>query len=200
MSAAIQRLLAVSYMVKKMKHSLALDPIVVGLIALAAIPTKWEYLIPIICTSYELEDLTIGTVCDQVVTQYENEVNHGGHKQLCKQTNPANAHKISAVKWKCGNPRFSQQDCSQQLQAGPSNPNQQQSNRQCSGRGSRHGGKSKGKGKAAFTCRLHHSFCCTSLHSGCGTPTSIFLYHHLFWAIRLYDVADCLSVAIHNMG
>ena len=99
-SAAIQRLLVVSYTVGKVKRNLALDPVVVGLIALATVPSKWENLIPIICSSYELEDIIIGTVRDQVVTQYENEINHGGHKQLGKQGNPANAHKLSAVKWK----------------------------------------------------------------------------------------------------
>ena len=127
-TAVIQRLGAVSYMVNKTQQNLSLDPIVVRLIALAVVPTKWEHLIPIICTSYELEDITIGIVHDQVVTQYENEVNHGGHKQPGKQANPANAHKLSAVKWKHSNPCFSQQEHQQQLQAGPSNPNQQQSN------------------------------------------------------------------------
>ena len=126
--AAIQRLSAVSYTVGKITRNLALDPVVVGLIALAAVPAKWENLIPIICSSYELEDIVIGTIREQVVTQYENEVNHGGHKQSGKQANPANAHKLSAVKRKRSNPRFSQQERQQQPQAGPSNPNQQQSN------------------------------------------------------------------------
>ena len=126
--AAIQRLSAVSYTVGKTTRNLALDPVVVGLIALAAVPAKCENLIPIICSSYELEDIVIGTIREQVVTQYENEVNRGGHKQSGKQANPANAHKLSAVKRKRGNPRFSQQECQQQPQAGPSNPNQQQSN------------------------------------------------------------------------
>ena len=127
-TAAIQRLSAVSYMVGKTQRNLGLDPVVVRLIALAAIPAKWENLIPIICSNYELEDVTNSTVCQQVITQYENEVNCGGHKQPGKQVNPANAHKLSAVKQKCSNPRFSQQEHQQQLQAGPSNPNQQQSN------------------------------------------------------------------------
>ena len=147
MSAAIQRLSAVSYTVNKRKKSLAIDLIVAELIALPAIPMKWENSIPIICSSYELEDITISTVCEQVVTQYENKVNCGGHKQPGKQANPANAHKLSAVKWKHSNPRFSQQECQQQLQASPSNPNQQQSNRQRSGRGSGCSRKLKGKGK-----------------------------------------------------
>ena len=127
-TAAVQRLSVVSYMVGKTTQNLELDPVVVGLIALAAIPAKWENLIPIICSNYELEDVTIGTVREQVVTQYENEVNRGGHKQPGKQANPANAHKLLAVKRKCSNPRFSQQEQEQQPQAGPSNPNQQQSN------------------------------------------------------------------------
>ena len=147
MSAAIQRLSAVSYTIGKTQRSLALDPVIVGLIALATIPPKWENLIPIICSSYKLEDITWRNVCDQIVTQYENEVNCGGHKQTGKQVNPANAHKLSAVKQKRSNPCFSQQECQQQPQASSSNPNQQQSNRQCGGRGSGCCRKSKGKGK-----------------------------------------------------
>ena len=146
-TAAIQRLLAVSYTVGKTQWNLDLDPVVVRFIALAAVPVKWENLIPIICSNYELEDITISTVCEQVITQYENEVNRSGHKQLGKQANPTNAHKLSAVKRKRGNPCFSQQERQQQPQAGPSNHNQQQSNQQCGGRGSGHGGKLKGKGK-----------------------------------------------------
>ena len=69
MSAAIQRLLVVYYMVNKKQKLLALDPIIVRLIALAAILAKWEQLVPIICTSFELHDMTIETVRDQVVTQ-----------------------------------------------------------------------------------------------------------------------------------
>ena len=81
-SAALQRLGTVFYTSGKTMRNLTIDPVVVGLIALAAVPTKWEHLIPIICTSYELDDITIGTVRDQVITQYENEVNRSGHKQL----------------------------------------------------------------------------------------------------------------------
>ena len=70
------------------------------------------------------------------------ETNKGQHKSASSH---AAANKLSAVKWKHGNPRFAQQD-RLQSQAGPSNPNQQQ-HRQHGSRGSGCGGKDKGKGK-----------------------------------------------------
>ena len=77
-----------------------------------------------------------------MISQYETETNKGQHKAAA----PANANKLSTVKRKRSNPRFAQQDCSQQPQAGPSNPNQQQQ-RQRGSRSSGCGGKAKGKGK-----------------------------------------------------
>ena len=120
---------------------LTINPVLQGLIAMAAIPTKWEHHVSIICSGNDLAELDIETVRDAIITQYENEMNRGGHKGA------HNAQKLSAVKRKRSNPRFSQQERQQQPQAGPSNPNQQQSNRQCSSRGNKgHGGKpNKGK-------------------------------------------------------
>ena len=123
------------------KGSLRLPEILEGLIVLAAIPHKWEHLIPIITTTNAIDDVTFVEVRQTVISQYETETNKGQHKAAI----PANANKLSAVKRKHGNPRFAQQDCSQQPQAGPSNPNQQQQ-RQHGSRGSGCGG-AKGKGK-----------------------------------------------------
>ena len=89
-----------------------------------------------------IDNVTFVEVRQTVISQYEMETNKGQHKAAA----PANANKLSAVKWKCGNPCFAQQDCSQQQQAGPSNPNQQQ-HRQCGSRGSGCSRKAKGKGK-----------------------------------------------------
>ena len=102
-------------------------------------------LVPIITNNTAIGDLSMLKIRNAIIAQYETETNKGQHKQA---TNPANANRLSAVKWKRGNPRFSQQDRSQQPQAGPSNPNQQQSHRQCGSRGNAgHGGKASGKGK-----------------------------------------------------
>ena len=115
---------------------LTINTVLQGLIAMAAIPPKWENLVSILCANNELAELDIDTVREAVVTQYENETNRGGHKGA------QNAQKLSAVKQKRGNPRFSQQERPQQPQARPSNPNQQQSFRQRGSRGNKgRGGK-----------------------------------------------------------
>ena len=120
---------------------LTINTVLQGLIAMAAIPPKWENLVSIICANNNLAELDIETVRDTIITQYENEMNCGGHKGA------QNAQKLSAIKWKRGNPHFSQQECQQQPQVGPSNPNQQQSFRQRSSRGNkgRSGKLNKGK-------------------------------------------------------
>ena len=124
------------------KGSLQLPEILEGLIALAFIPHKWEHLVPIITTTNAIDNMTFAEVRQTVISQYETETNKGQHKAAA----PANANKLSAVKQKHSNPCFTQQDHSQQPQAGPSNPNQQQQ-RQCGSRGSGCGGKAKGKSK-----------------------------------------------------
>jgi transposase InsO family protein len=119
-----------------------------ALIAMAAIPLKWENLIPIIQNGYEIEDVTFGDIRDIVVTQFENETNHGAHLKNKKEqhANKLAADKLSAVKHKCNNPHFKKQSGSQQQDADSSPPNQQQHKQ----RGARAGGhgKAKGKGKA----------------------------------------------------
>ena len=138
LSAAIGCLKATS--IKGQSEVLTLHDTFQGLIALAALPSKWEHLVPIIITTTDIEDVTLAEVRSSTIAQYETETNKGQHKPASSH---ATANKLSAVKRKCGNPRFAQQDRSQ-VQAGPSNSNQQQ-HRQHGSRGSRHGGKGKGK-------------------------------------------------------
>ena len=121
--------------------NLTINPVLQGLIVMAAIPPKWEHHVSIICANNDLVELDIETVQDAIVTQYENETNRGGHKGA------HNAQKLSAVKQKRGNPHFSQQEHPQQPQAGPSNPNQQQSFRQRGSRGNKGCGGKPNKGK-----------------------------------------------------
>ena len=113
-----------------------------GLITLAALPSKWEHLVPIIITTTDIEDVTLVEVRSSAIAQYKTETNKGQHKSASSH---AATNKLSAVKQKCSNPRFAQQD-RLQMQAGPSTSNQQQ-HRQRGSRGPGHGGKDKGKGK-----------------------------------------------------
>ena len=86
------------------------------------------------------DDLDLDDVRITVISQYETETNRGQHKGA------HNANKLTAVKRKHGNPRFSQQDCSQQPQASPSTPNQQQ-HKQHGSRGNKGRGGKPGPGK-----------------------------------------------------
>ena len=122
---------------------LHLPPLLEAMIALSALPSKWETITAIITNNTAMEDLILMEVCNAVILQYETETNRGQHKPTA---NLANANKLSAVKWKHSNPHFAQQDHLQQLQTSPSNPNQQQ-HRQHGSRGTGHGRKAKGKGK-----------------------------------------------------
>jgi len=109
-----------------------------AMIALAALPQKWEHLIPIITNKYELSKLEMKHVRETVQAQWETETNRGQHKAN------HSANKLSAVKRKRGDPRFSQQDNQQQRQGGSSGGSGQQQHSQ---RGQRGKGKGKGKGK-----------------------------------------------------
>ena len=140
LSVALGRLK--STRIKGRSEVLTLHDTLQGLVALAALPNKWEHLVPIVITTNDIEDVTLAEVRSSVIAQYETETNKGQHKSASSH---ATANKLSAVKWKHGNPHFAQQDCSQ-TQAGPSTSNQQQ-HRQRGSRGSRCGGKDKGKGK-----------------------------------------------------
>jgi len=141
MAAAFACLGAVTVGTGANQTTLAIKPQLQALIALSALPAKWENLIPIICAGVAIADLKLDDVASQVIGQFETETNHRQHKAA------QSAQKISTVKCKCGDPCFTKQGNQQQCQQQPSTPgpsNQQQPHRQRGGRGSR---KGKGKGK-----------------------------------------------------
>src|SRR6202453_3255008 len=142
MAAAFARLDQVTISSNSAKP-VQIQPQLQALIALTALPSKWEMLIPIIVSGKSLEDISLYDVRETVVSQFLTETNQGKHKA------PQNANKLSAVKRKQGNPRFSKQESST-----GNTPNQQQHQQ----RGARGGGgkpKDKGKGKAKPKSHSH---------------------------------------------
>src|SRR6266702_868579 len=145
MAAAFARLGAVTVGTGANQTTLAINLQLQALIALSALPVKWENLIPIICAGVAIANLKLDDVASQVIGQFETETNHGQHKAAQAAQS---VQKISAVKRKHSDPHFTKQGNQQQRQqqpnasSGPSN--QQQPNRQRGGHGSR---KGKGKGK-----------------------------------------------------
>jgi len=82
-----------------------------AMIALAALPQKWEMLITIITGDVEMSRLCLSDVCDTVITQFQvDSVHHGSNKH--------NANKISVVKCKRGDPNWHNQQGSNQQQQG----------------------------------------------------------------------------------
>ncbi len=141
MAATFAHLGAVTVGTGPNQTTLAITPQLKALIALSALPAKWENLIPIICAGVAIANLKLDDVASQVIGQFETETNRGQHKAA------QSAQKISAVKQKRGDPRFTKQGNQQQRQQPSSTPspsNQQQPHRQHGGCGSR---KGKGKGK-----------------------------------------------------
>src|SRR6266702_4173464 len=141
MAATFARLGAVTVDTGANQTTLAITPQLQALIALSTLPAKWENLIPIICAGVAIADLKLDDVASQVIGQFETETNHGQHKAA------QSVQKISTVKRKCGDPRFTKQGNQQQHQQPSSTPspsNQQQPHRQCCGCGS---GKGKGTRK-----------------------------------------------------
>jgi transposase InsO family protein len=133
-------------------RKLHVPDVIQALIAMAAIPNKWEYLIPILCQNIEIDDLEIADIKDILVTQFENETNRGAHKGNKKEQH---ANKLSNVKRKRDNdPRFKKQSGSQQ-QAADSPPTNQQPHKQRGARAGARGGKAKGKGKASQAGHSH---------------------------------------------
>jgi hypothetical protein len=74
---------------------IAIPPQLQAMIALAALPQKWEMLISVVTGDNPLEDLILSDVCTVVIMQYQADSVHHGPKQH-------NANKISTVKRKCG--------------------------------------------------------------------------------------------------
>src|SRR3984885_5518671 len=124
-----------------------------ALIALAALPPKWETQIAIITSSIGLEELDLNDVRDAIVAQYETETNRGQHKQA------QNAQKISAIKHKRkrGNPSFNQQENQQQRRPSQSSPNSSGNQQQPRQRGTRGSGRGKAKGKGKQRDQPAHS-------------------------------------------
>ncbi len=152
MAAAFARLGAVTVGTGANQTTLAITPQLQALIALSALPAKWENLIPIICAGVAIADLKLDDVASQVIGQFETETNRGQHKAAQAAQS---AQKISTVKRKHSDPRFTKQGNQQQHQQQPSNPgpsNQQQPHRQRGGHGS---GKGKGKGKQRDSAPQH---------------------------------------------
>ena len=99
----------------------AIPPQLQAMIALAALPQKWEMLISVVTGDNPLEDLILSDVRTAVITQFQADSVRYGSKQH-------NANKISVVKRKCGDPNWhNQQGSSQQQQQ---NQQQQGSNGQ----------------------------------------------------------------------
>jgi hypothetical protein len=69
------------------------------MIALAALPQKWEMLISIVTGDIEMSNLDLGKVCDAIITQFQVD-------SVCHGSNEHNTNKISAVKRKRGNPNW----------------------------------------------------------------------------------------------
>src|ERR1700761_9231293 len=106
------------------EHTLALSTELQALIALAALPPKWETLVAVIIQNYDLDDILLRNVCESVCAHYETETNRGQHKGA------QNANKISAIKRKRGNPDFHKQENQQQRQQPSSSSSKQSGNQQ----------------------------------------------------------------------
>src|SRR6266404_3319653 len=136
MAAAFQRLSHVAIGTAPNVTHLLFPSQMQAMVALAALPFKWEHLIHIIINNYEMEALTFDVVKDAIINQWDTETNCGGHK------GSHNAQKLSAVKHKRGDPRFNQQQGSSQQRTDDSG-----SQRYNNQHGQRGKGKGKGKGK-----------------------------------------------------
>src|SRR6266581_9173140 len=156
MAATFAHLGAVTVGTGPNQTTLAITPQLKALIALSALPAKWENLIPIICAGVAIANLKLDDVSSQVIGRFETETNRGQHKAAQAAQS---AQKISAVKRKRGDPHFTKQGNQQQHQQQPSTSsgpsNQQQPHRQRGGRGS---GKGKGKGKQRDGAPQHSHF------------------------------------------
>ena len=109
-----------------------------AMIALAALPQKWEMLISVITGNIEMLDLDLSKVHTAVITQYQvDSVRHSSNKH--------NANKISVVKRKYGNPNWCNQQGSNQQQQGHD------------GQAKHKRGKHAGKGKAKQADQSQHS-------------------------------------------
>ncbi|KAH8990070.1 hypothetical protein EDB92DRAFT_1946751 [Lactarius akahatsu] len=127
--------------------TLAICPQLQALIAMSALPQKWEHLIPVMCNNLALADLQCHDPLIMPSAKFRD-ILGSAHKAT------HNAQKLSAIKRKRNDPRFSKQGSSLQQPRAPGPSNQQQPFRQCGGCGSGRG-KAKGKGKAPARAPQH---------------------------------------------
>ena len=93
------------------QHNLKIQEDLQALIALAALPPKWETMIALIMQNFDLADISLKAVCKAIINHYETEANRGQHK------GSQHANKISAIKCKHSNPDFNKQDNQPQHQS-----------------------------------------------------------------------------------
>ena len=109
-----------------------------AMMLLAALPQKWEMLVSIVTQQRNLNSIKFVDVRDAVLTQFQSESMRGNRGQCNKGQNQGQqANKLSAVKRKCDNPNFS----NQQQGEGSQRQNQQNGNRPKR----QHGQRGKGK-------------------------------------------------------
>ena len=108
LAAAFGRLAHVTIGTGADQHTLEVKDKLQALIALAALPPKWETMVALITQNFELADITLKAVREAIINQYETETNQGQHK------GNQSANKISTVKRKRGNPDFNKQENQQQ--------------------------------------------------------------------------------------
>ena len=88
-------------------NGVAIPEIIQAMLLLSALPPKWEMLVSILCTNHQISSLQLKHVRQAVMAQWEAEKNKQGKLTFHKQ--PQNAHKLSAIKRKRGEPSFKQQ-------------------------------------------------------------------------------------------
>ena len=123
-----------------------------AIIALSALPQKWEVLVPVIIQTVNMDDLNLGEVREAVVAQWQTENARTANNGNKKDKKQHNANKLSNVKHKRGDPSFSNQ------RQGDNQQQQQQNNgdykpRQCGSHGK---GKGKGKGNNSRHAHISH--------------------------------------------
>jgi hypothetical protein len=132
--------------------SIIIPPQIQVMILLSALPQKWEMLVSIVTQQHALTTIQLSHVCDAILAQYKLENVRSGGKG--KQQH---ADKLSAVKWKCSNQNFSNQESggSQQMLEDHS---------KCQRSGRRKGKKKEQQGHA-HTAQVLHIVNVTSLEA-----------------------------------
>ena len=141
MSAAFQRLSNAKIHIP--------DPIQ-AMIAMSALPQKWEVLVPVIIQTVDASDLDLSEVRNAIVAQWQTENARHANNGDKKDKKQHNANKLSNVKRKRGDPSFSSQQ---------QGDNQQQQQNNGDHKPRQHGshGKGKGKGKGNNNGHAHIS-------------------------------------------